>query len=138
MQDIELFINNDLSLPVTCGVPQGLVLGNTFLNLFYDGVLRLSVPDGVRLVAFADDVTVVAVACNAELIKQLVYPTLSDIGDNNSLQLGPKKSECVMLTNKHKFRSPNLFIEVCQVPVKRGVKYLGIQLDTRWSFVQHI
>ncbi|CAI6371311.1 unnamed protein product [Macrosiphum euphorbiae] len=109
-------------------------------DIFYDGVLRLPVRDGIRIIAFADDVAVVAVAHNAELIEQLVNPTLEDIVgwmSSNGLRLAPEKSECVVLTKKRSFREPSLHIQGCQVPVKRSVRYLGIRLDTRLSFVEH-
>lgn len=81
MQARNLVINEDLCMPVTCGVPQGSVLGSTLWNLFYDGVSRLPVREGVKLVAFADDVAVVAVAHNVELIEQLVNPLVNSGGD---------------------------------------------------------
>lgn len=70
-------------------------------NLFYDGVLRLPVRQGIKVVAFADDVAVVAVAHNAELMEELVNPALQEIVDwmtAKSLYLAPEKSECVVLT----------------------------------------
>lgn len=98
------------SVAVTCEVPQGSVLGPTLWNMFYDGILRLPVDKDVKLIAFADDVAIVATAHNAELIEQLVNPVLSDVADwmsTNGLALAPEKSECVILTGKHAFRSPN-------------------------------
>jgi len=141
MMNRELLVGESDCLPITCGVPQGSVLGPTLWNLFYDGVLRLPVPNRIKLVAFADDIAVVAVAHNAELIEQLANPVLSMICEwmtENGLQLAPEKSECVVLTRKYKFRDSVLHINGCTVVVKKAVSYLGVQLDTRLSFGDHV
>jgi len=140
MEDRELIINPETSISVTCGVPQGSVIGPILWNLFYDGVLRLPVRKGVKLVAFADDLAVVAVAHNAELIEQIVNPTLVEVVEwmsANGLRLAPEKAECVVLTNKKSYRAPEVFVEGCQIPVTRATRYLGVRLDTRLSFVDH-
>jgi len=126
MSSRELEINEDVCLPVTCGVPQGSVLGPTLWNLFYDDVLRLPVRDGIKLVAFADDIAIVATAHNADLMEQLVNPTLDSIVEwmtRNGLQLAPNKSECVVLTIKHAYRDPELYIQGCRINVQRSIRY---------------
>jgi len=118
---------NESSLPVTCGVPQGSVLGPTLWNIFYDGILRLPVNKDVKLIAFADDVAIVATAKNAELLEKLVNSVLSDVADwmlENGLALAPEKSECVMLTRKNSYRTPDFHLQGVPIPVKRDVRYL--------------
>jgi len=66
-------------LPVTCGVLRESVLGPTLWNLFYNGILWLPVPNSVKLIAFADDLAVVAMARNSELVEQVVNLVLSVI-----------------------------------------------------------
>jgi hypothetical protein len=43
-------------------VPQGSILGPTLWNLYYDGVLRLQMPEGVQVIGYADDLAVIASA----------------------------------------------------------------------------
>lgn len=62
-------IVNELVFAHHVWCPVGSVLRPTLLNMFYNGVLRFPVREGVKLVAFADDVAVVLVAHNAELIE---------------------------------------------------------------------
>jgi len=124
----------------TLGIPQGSVLGPTLWNIFYDGILRLPVNNDVKLIAFADDVAIVATAHNAKLLEKLVNPVFSDMADWMSeigLALASEKSECVILTRKRSFRSPEFHLQGVRVPVKKDVRYLGVRLNTRLSFVQH-
>jgi len=129
-----------LSLSVTCGVQQGLVLRPTLWNLFYDGILRLPIHKDTKLVSFADDMAIVIVAHNAEIVERLVNPILADIVKwmtENGLTLVPEKSECIVLTKKYIYSIPQLHVQGLPVPVKRSIRYLGVQLDIRLSFVEH-
>ncbi|KAL4084959.1 hypothetical protein QTP88_027819 [Uroleucon formosanum] len=125
----------------TCGVPQGSVLGPALWNVFYDDLLEMETPHGVQLVAFADDVCVLGISRNGEFATTLMNPILGAVADwmsSNGLQLAPAKTEVIVLTRKHLFNDPELIVEGHAVPVKRSMRYLGVELDTRLLFTKHV
>ncbi|KAL7286997.1 hypothetical protein TKK_0018795 [Trichogramma kaykai] len=50
------------SYRATAGIPQGSVLRLILWNVMYDAVLRLNFRGNVRILGFADDIALVAVA----------------------------------------------------------------------------
>ena len=57
-----LLVGEKEAMAMTCEVPQGSVLGPTLWNIYYCGVLRIPVPDGVTLIGYVDDLAVVVEA----------------------------------------------------------------------------
>lgn len=128
-------------LTVTGGVPQGSVIGPVLWNIFYDGLLRLELPEGAHLIAFADDIAVVTVGHNKELLEKVTNETLDLVGHwmaGNGLGVAPQKSEAVVLTRKWAYTNPVIRYEGVPIAVGRSIRYLGVFLDTRLTFRDHI
>ena len=64
---------------MSAGVPQVSVLGPTLWNIVYDDVLRLLIPSGIRLLAYADDLALVAKATMSDELEQQVNEALERI-----------------------------------------------------------
>ncbi|KAL4103526.1 hypothetical protein QTP88_018889 [Uroleucon formosanum] len=128
-------------IDVSCGVPQGSVIGPCLWNIFYDDLLRLELHDSVKLVGFADDIALVITAPNAGLLENIGNAALRSIDrwmQDNDLQVAPQKSEAVVLTNKWAYRDPVFTLGEQQISVKPSMRYLGVQLDKRLNFGDHI
>ncbi|KAI5703571.1 hypothetical protein M8J75_013476 [Diaphorina citri] len=128
-------------IKTSAGAPQGSVASPTLWNMLYDGVLRLELPNGVSLVAYADDLAVVVIAKTAPEIEERTNETLNRINSwmvNHGLELAPEKSEAVLLIGRKSCGPVHIHLNGAEIPLSDNVKYLGVILDRRLSFKQHV
>ena len=130
------------TLPITCGVPQGSVLGPLFFILFINDLPNCC-PDGkTRL--FADDTTIFFHSNSINDIKskgKIIMTQLTNWFKANKLTLNSDKSSFTIFKTSKK-AIPNIpnQIEFLNQHIKRTshIKFLGIILDENLTFNQHI
>ncbi|VVC35249.1 Endonuclease/exonuclease/phosphatase,Reverse transcriptase domain,Zinc finger, CCHC-type, partial [Cinara cedri] len=124
MSDRKMLVPGGSVRPVTAGVPQGSVLGPTMWNIFYDPLMTIPVPAGVRLIAFADDVAIVGSARTGELLEQALNPALEAVSAwmaTNGLSLAVHKTEAAVLTRKWSYALPRLTIGGTNVRISEEI-----------------
>lgn len=126
---------------VTAGVAQGSILGPDLWNIFYDSLLQVDMPEDTFLAGYADDAAVIISARNMDIAQIKLNQVMRRVNtwmEVHGLELATSKTEIVILTKK---RIPTIIsMEVGgeTVQTKLAAKYLGVTLDVRLSFWQHI
>ncbi|XP_060516767.1 uncharacterized protein LOC132696115 [Cylas formicarius] len=126
---------------LTSGVPQGSVLGPTLWNELYDGLFALEMPNGVTLIGFADDIGMIVVAKNEELLMCNANTALQRVTrwlEQRRLALAPEKTKAVLLTKKRKIGHVVFNVMGSEIGLSDAVKYLGVWLDRKLSFAEHV
>ena len=130
------------SMDVTCGVPQGSILGPQ-LFLLYINDLHVSV-SSCKLALYADDSALIYSHRDAGVIANVLSFDLGICKQwlcDNKLSLHVGKTECILFGSAKRTNSAHNFHVTCEGQlVKRvqSVKYLGIHLDALMKGSVHV
>lgn len=127
---------------MSCGVPQGSVLGPLLWNIGYDYVLRGALLQGVSVTCYADDTLVTARGTSfreaAILGTAGVAQVVRRIG-SLGLTVALHKSEAMLFHGPR--RGPPTGAEIIvggtSIGIGSWIKYLGLIIDSRWTFKEH-
>lgn len=121
------------------GVPQGSVLGP---KLFILHINDLPHHPGTHVALFADDTALYAFSSNVNLLQRYLQEHLQSIEhyfQTWRLSLNAAKTQyCVF--SKRLWKEPEQKLEVCQEIIQpaKQIEYLGVTLDSRLAFHQHV
>lgn len=128
-------------IEMTCGVPQGSVLGPSLWNIYYDRVLRLRMPEEVTLVAYADDLAMVVEGRSEEDIGQSTRRAIARVVawmKTKGLSVAPEKTEAVVLVCRIRVRQVPFRVLDKLVTTGENVNYLGVKLGRNQGMTSHI
>lgn len=120
-------------------VPQGSVLGPLLWNLTFDSTLRIDREPGCHIICYADDTLIIAtgedvgVAAHAGIQTARVLRQIKRLGLKSE-----RKTEAVIFHGRLKPDNlPSILVGNSRIKLGKSMKYLGIFIDSRWSFTDH-
>jgi hypothetical protein len=134
--------NTSITAKATRGCPQGGVLSPLLWCLVVDELLTKLNNLHIYMQAYSDDGTIIITGKN---LQQICSKTQGGINiavkwcKENDLQIHPNKTNMVLFTKIRKttgWTSPT--IENVPIPLQPSFKYLGVTLDPKLTYKQHI
>lgn len=125
---------------VSCGVPQGSILGPTLWNVLYDGVLRVRLPRECTPLAYADDLAVLIKAGTIPLAKMRAedaYGRINQWTNRHGIALEPTKTEAMIVRGRK--RPPEITLDLGghSCTTTKAAKYLGVWVATNKGYATH-
>ncbi|KAH8320336.1 hypothetical protein KR074_009867, partial [Drosophila pseudoananassae] len=97
--------------------------------------------EGTTLVGFADDIAIVVVAKTVRGVETQTNSAVANVEawlSRAGLQLAPQKTEAVLISSRKKVETATVHVGGVAVTSGRALNYLGVWLDTRLSFREHL
>ncbi len=146
-QTVNFAAQRSAPFKLTCGVPQGSVLGPILFNMYTADVIRIAASFGVTVHCYADDVQLY-VHCLAKDSQTAVARLLACIEaiDNwmrsNRLKMNPDKTQCIWLGTRQQLAK----ISIEQLHLHDGtvitpstsVRNLGVIFDNELTMTSHV
>ena len=131
-------INTSLSewADITTGVPQGSILGPLLFNIYINDIFYFV--NKCDLANYADDTTPYTTDTSIDSLLQCLYEDTSILlkwFKDNHLQMNPDKCK-LLISNKSKDIS--LILENETIECSNSVKLLGITIDNKLDFNEHV
>lgn len=123
---------------VNAGVPQGSVLGPVLYLLYTSDLPEM---DDVMVATFADDTALLAVGQNVDISTNKLQQATDKLykwTKDWKIKLNESKSIHVNFTNKRLNNPPTLNISGTVVPYANNAKYLGMTLDAKLHWKEHV
>lgn len=128
---------------MTAGIPQDSTLGPLLWNILYDDALRLEFTEGATTAAFADDLALVVTAGDIDELTYRVNESLWCTGwwmKSNNLEVFIHKTEGLIIIKGVWKDVPQVTFKMSTATIEpmKKIVYLGIVLDQKLSFKEHI
>lgn len=138
-QYVEIQNNKSQLLQVTCGVPQGSVLGPLLFNLYINNICEVS--QIVETILFADDTNLLCCGENLEKLLDTMEKEVSRMKiwfDENKLTLNLSKTKFIIFGNRSTDTDKKLMINGIELERVSEIKFLGVVIDNKLSWKPHI
>jgi len=123
------------------GVTQGSPLSPCLFNIYVNS-MREIIPQDIALYQYADDVALLCTGVNIpDMIRKInrVLEELNHWLDNHGISLSTSKSTAIIFTkNRNQVRPDNVLFRDELIPWKSEIKYLGVILDSKMTWIPHI
>ena len=137
-------VNNLLSdsLPITCGVPQGSVLGPLFFLVYINDLSHVLIDCKVKL--YADDTVIYKSSVDHNMATKDLQRDLDRFCDwcgENKLTVNSKKTKLMVFGSRSrvkKAKNVRIIVNGVALQLVPSFKYLGLILDSTLNFNQHI
>lgn len=126
------------SHPIPAGVPQGSIIGPYLFLLYINDIPKQT---RTSLACFADDTACLTSSKDVDLVidrLQLAIEGLSKFFTTWKLKLNSTKTEAILFTRARQMPTRNLSIDDHIIPWNKTVKYLGLILESKLSWNDHI
>lgn len=133
-------INEDYSDEKKCsaGVPQGSIIGPTLFNAY---IKDLPLTENTEIALYADDTAICATSTLPSAIVRKLQTAINKMFKYYSkwkIKININKCEAIYFTQRKRRPITNIQYENQQIAWKRNVKYLGLTLDEKLTWKEHI
>jgi len=132
---------HEITREVKRGCPQGSCSSPGFWIIMFDTLLKLPYLQTSKVLAFADDLLLLIEGNSIRELESNINVELKKVktwADGNKIKFNNDKSKYMVITKKRAIEPMKVTLNDKNIEKVDTLKYLGITLDSKWTFRTHI